>query len=77
LVYELGVLLFNLTSDECIFANNYDKIGNFVGIMNALNGEINLDDLADGYFAEAQNYGINKEETKKLFKRAKQYINEY
>lgn len=45
--------------------------------MNALNGEINLDDLADGYFAEAQNYGINKEETKKLFKRAKQYINEY
>jgi hypothetical protein len=75
LAYELGVLLYNLTEET--FSENYDKIGNFSGIMNSLNGKIQLDDLADGFFAEAANNDMDFEEAQKRFKKAKQDVDEY
>lgn len=75
LAYELGVLLYNLTAHT--FSDDYDKIGNFSSIMNSLNGEIELDDLTDGFFAEAANNDMDFEEAQKLFESAKHEIDEY
>jgi hypothetical protein len=75
LAYELGVLLYNLTTHT--FSDDYDKIGNFSNIMNSLNGEIEIDDLNNGFFAEVANNDMDFEEAQKLFENTKQDINEY
>lgn len=72
LAYELGVLLFNLTSDnKHVFSDNYDRIGNFVGIMNTLYGEIDLKNIKCGFLTEAQNRNIDEGEAEELFEKAK------
>jgi len=45
--------------------------------MNSLNGEIELEDLADSFFAEAENNDMDFEEVQKLFESAKHEIDEY
>lgn len=80
LSYELGVLMFNLVVDEVdtvISIGDYDMMGNFCSIMDALTGEITLDDLKDGFIAEAENYHIGEEEALTLFHNAKQRVIDY
>lgn len=76
--YELGVLLFNFAVDEVdtVYSFNpiYDMMGNLVGILNALHDAIALDDLKEGFLAEAENYGIKKKKALALFEKAKQRV---
>lgn len=80
LAYELGVLMFNFAVDEIgtlIALEDYDMMGNFCGIIDSLTGVITLDDLQDGFIAEAQNYEIDKEKALQMFKKAKQNVESY
>jgi hypothetical protein len=64
----LGVMFFNFAVDEMdtVYSfREYDMIGNFSSLVDRFNGEITLDDMKDGFLAEAENYGIN--EQKALF----------
>lgn len=80
LSYELGVMLFNFAVDEVdtVYSfGEYDMIGNFSSLVDGFNGEITLDDMKDGFLAEAENYGINKQKALSLFEGAKQRIQNY
>lgn len=55
----------------------YDMIGNFSSLVDRLNGEITLDDMKDGFLAETENYGINKQKALFLFEGAKRRIQNY
>lgn len=80
LSYELGVMLFNFAVDEVdtVYSfGEYDMIGNFSSLVDGFNGEITLDDMKDGFLAEAENYGINKQKALSLFEGAKRRIQNY
>lgn len=80
LSYELGVMLFNFAVDEMdtVYSfEEYDMIGNFSSLVDGFNGEITLDDMKDGFLAEAENYGINKQKALSLFEGAKRRIQNY
>jgi hypothetical protein len=73
LAYELGVMLFNTDAKGM---EDYDILGNFVGIFSAVSEEIKINDLRDGYIAEAENHDIPKDKAINMFEDLKLNIQE-
>lgn len=79
LAYELGVLMFNIVTDHedsLSFTNDYDGMGNFISIINAV-GCIEMEEMATGFVAECENYDIPEEEAKRLFSKTVEKIDQY
>lgn len=79
LAYELGVLMFNIVTDHedsLAFTNDYDGMGNFISIINAV-GCIEMEEMEGGFVSECENYDIPEEEAKKLFAKTVEKIDQY
>lgn len=71
--YEVGVLLFNLSglSDNALkITNDFDAEGCISTVISAAGIEKEDTHMKEGFFAEGQNYKMDKEELEELYEEA-------